>query len=168
MAVTLARLRTQSFIAGSIAIAALLVVGSSVVVAATRSVAIAEFAFAPSSITINVGDRVRWTNSDAVGHTATATNGSFDTGNIDQGQTASVTFTQPGTYQYICTPHPTMTGTIRVRAAGAGATDPPTDTVASGGPIEALSTAGGVASGAAVGLLLLPGAGSAPPTLGLT
>ena len=154
MAVTLARLRTQSFIAGSIAIAALLVVGSSVVVAATRSVAIAEFAFAPSSITINVGDRVRWTNSDAVGHTATATNGSFDTGNIDQGQTASVTFTQPGTYQYICTPHPTMTGTIRVRAAGAGVTDPPTDTVVPITPVDPGAGAVPAILFAAAGLLL--------------
>lgn len=127
------RIRTRSFIAGAVALAALLVLGGAVVVAATRSVAIASFAYSPASITINVGDRVTWTNADAVVHTATATNGSFDTGDIDQGQSATIRFSQPGTYRYICTPHPTMTGTIRVRAVGSGPTDPPTDTVVPGG-----------------------------------
>jgi plastocyanin len=127
---SLTRRRSRAFIGGGVALATALLVGSGVAEAATRAVAISRFAFAPASITINVGDRVTWTNSDAVTHTATATSGAFDTGNIEQGQSASVRFTQPGTYRYICTPHPTMTGTIRVRASGAGPTDPPTDTVA--------------------------------------
>jgi plastocyanin len=129
MAYPFARARRRSFIAGSIALGAMLVVGAGVALAATRSVEIADFAFSPASITINVGDRVTWTNSDAVDHTATASNGSFDTGNIGQGESASVRFTQAGTYRYICTPHPSMTGTIRVRAAsgGGGPTTPPTD-----------------------------------------
>jgi len=107
-------------------------VGGAVAVAATRAVAISGFAFSPSSLTINVGDRVTWTNSDAVAHTATATGGAFDTGDIGQGQSASVRFTTAGTYAYYCTPHPSMTGTIRVRAASGGGTPtiPPTDTVA--------------------------------------
>jgi plastocyanin len=106
-------------------------VGGAVAVAATRAVAISGFAFSPSSLTINVGDRVTWTNSDAVAHTATATGGAFDTGDIGQGQSASVRFTRAGTYAYYCTPHPSMTGTIRVRAASGGGTPtiPPTDTV---------------------------------------
>jgi MYXO-CTERM domain-containing protein len=96
--------------------------------AADRSVRIEDFAFSPRSITVAAGDRVRWTNRDAVEHTATARNGSFDTGLLGQGETGSVRFTIPGTYRYVCTPHPTMTGTIVVRAA-AGARPPDTSTV---------------------------------------
>jgi plastocyanin len=123
--------QTRSFVAAAAALAAMFLVGGAVAVAATRVVAIAGFAFSPSSLTINVGDRVTWTNSDSVAHTATATSGAFDTGDIAEGQSASVRFTKPGTYAYACTPHPSMTGTIRVRAASGGGapTDPPTDTV---------------------------------------
>ena len=127
--------RTRSVVAASLAVAAVILV-SGVAIAATRAVAIADFAFSPRTITITAGDRVRWTNSDAVAHTATATNGSFDTGNLEQGQSATVRFTQPGTYRYICTPHPTMSGTIRVRASSAGPTFPPTDTIQPASPAD--------------------------------
>lgn len=138
MPISLPRPRSRSLVAACIVAAAALVVGATIVLAATRTVAIAGFEFSPASITINVGDRVTWTNSDAVGHTATTTSGAFDTGNIAQGESASVRFTQPGTYRYVCTPHPSMTGTIRVRAAsgGGGPTDPPTDTVAPSIPAD--------------------------------
>jgi plastocyanin len=124
--------RTRSFFAAAAALAAMFLVGGAVAVAATRAVAISGFAFSPATVTINVGDRVTWTNSDAVAHTATATGGAFDTGDIAQGQSASVRFTTAGTYAYYCTPHPSMTGTIRVRAASGGGTPtiPPTDSVA--------------------------------------
>jgi plastocyanin len=129
---TRAHRQTRSFVAAAAALTAMFLVGGAVAVAATRAVAISGFAFSPSSLTINVGDRVTWTNSDAVAHTATATGGAFDTGDIGQGQSASVRFTTAGTYAYYCTPHPSMTGTIRVRAASGGGTPtiPPTDTVA--------------------------------------
>jgi plastocyanin len=124
--------QTRSFVAAAAALAAMFLVGGAVAVAANRAVAISGFAFSPSSLTINVGDRVTWTNADAVAHTATATGGAFDTGDIGQGQSASVRFTKAGTYAYYCTPHPSMTGTIRVRAASGGGTPtvPPTDIVA--------------------------------------
>jgi plastocyanin len=134
--------RTRSFVAAAAAVAAMFLVGGAVAVAATRAVAISGFAFSPSSLTINVGDRITWTNSDSVAHTATATGGAFDTGDIAEGQSASVRFTKAGTYAYYCTPHPSMTGTIRVRAASGGGapTDPPTDTVA---PVVLTSPDGG-------------------------
>ena len=150
---TLARLRSRWFIAGGIAVASIMLVGGAVAVAANRSVAISGFAFAPASLTINVGDRVTWRNSDSVTHTATA--GAFDTGDIDPGTSASVRFTKPGTYRYVCTPHPSMKGTIRVLAAGGGPTDPPTDTLAPGGQVEASSGAGATVLGVAAALLLL-------------
>ena len=87
--------------------------------AATHTVEIADFAFAPATLTITVGDTVTWTNQDAVAHTATSTTGVFDSGDLEQGESYSVTFTAPGTYDYLCTPHPSMTGRVVVVAAAA-------------------------------------------------
>ncbi|MBA4169310.1 MAG: cupredoxin family copper-binding protein [Chloroflexi bacterium] len=87
--------------------------------AATHAVEIADFAFAPATLTITVGDTVTWTNEDAVAHTATSTTGVFDSGDLEQGESYSVTFTAPGTYDYLCTPHPSMTGRVVVAAAAA-------------------------------------------------
>jgi plastocyanin len=95
----------------------------------TQAVTIADFAFSPASLTINVGDTVTWTNQDSATHTATATDGSFDTGNLAQGASGSITFDTAGTFNYICSIHPQMTGTIIVQEAGAEptaeATTPP-------------------------------------------
>jgi plastocyanin len=55
-------------------------------------------------------------NNDTAPHTVTAKDKSFDTGTIDPGKTATFTApTKPGTYDYICTIHPYMKGTLIVR-----------------------------------------------------
>lgn len=79
-----------------------------------HTIQIVDFAFSPATLTIQVGDTVTWTNADAVVHTATAGSGAFDSGDLAQGESYSVTFTAPGTYDYLCTPHPDMTGRIVV------------------------------------------------------
>jgi plastocyanin len=99
------------------------------VLAATRGVDIRDFAFSPRTIEIRVGDTVTWTNRDGVAHTATAQNGSFDTGLLEEGESGSVRFRSAGTYRYVCTPHPDMTGTVVVRSAGTVA--PPNTATAS-------------------------------------
>jgi plastocyanin len=99
------------------------------VLAASRGVAIADFAFSPRTIEIRVGDTVTWTNRDSVAHSATAQNGSFDTGLLSDGASGSVRFTAAGTYRYICTPHPDMTGTVVVRSASTGIVPPNTATI---------------------------------------
>ena len=99
------------------------------VLAATRGVAIQDFAFSPRTVEIRVGDTVRWTNRDSVAHSATAQNGSFDTGLLSDGESGSVRFTAAGTYRYICTPHPDMTGTVMVRSANSGIVPPNTATI---------------------------------------
>ena len=108
--------------------------------AADQSVAISGFSYSPASVTVNVGDTVTWTNSGAQAHTATADDGSWDTGNIAGGGTDAVTFATAGTFPYHCDIHPQMTGTVTVQAAaattapvgGAGARTPPTDTAPAG------------------------------------
>ena len=98
---------------------------------ATHAVAIADFAFSPATLTIATGDTVTWTNDDPAVHTATSTTGAFDSGDLVQGASFSVTFDTPGTYDYLCTPHPTMTGQIVVLAAAPAPTVAPSP----GGPI---------------------------------
>jgi plastocyanin len=111
---------------GGAALVAAIAAGS--VLAATTDVGIAGFSFSPKSVTINVGDTVTWDNSDAQHHTATADDGSFDTGPISSGTPKSVKFSTAGTFAYHCSIHPTMTATLVVKAA-AGGTPPATDTV---------------------------------------
>ncbi len=77
---------------------------------------IADFSFTPASITIHVGDTVTWTNHGPSAHTATANNGSFNTGVLQKGQSASHTFNTAGTFSYICSIHPFMHGTVVVLA----------------------------------------------------
>ena len=98
--------------------------------AASASVTIRDFAFAPATVTVNEGDTVTWTNADSTIHTATAEDGSFDTGSLRKGESGSATFTSAGTISYICTPHPYMKGTVVVQAASAGSDD---DTGSTGG-----------------------------------
>jgi plastocyanin len=78
-----------------------------------------DFAFTPAEITIRAGTTVTWVNKDSVQHSATAENGSFDTGLFSPGERASVTFDQPGAYAYHCILHGDvggqgMSGTISV------------------------------------------------------
>ncbi|MEL6608820.1 MAG: cupredoxin family copper-binding protein [Pseudomonadota bacterium] len=81
---------------------------------ANHVVEIKGFAFAPGDLTIQAGDKVAFVNADRAPHTATADNGSFDTGRLGQGQEAVLTFTQPGVYTYFCAVHPAMKATITV------------------------------------------------------
>jgi plastocyanin len=75
--------------------------------------------YTPTSTTVPVGTTLTWTNSGAFPHDAASTDGSWKTPLLDPGASGSVTFSTPGTYAYICTPHPWMQATIVVTAAAA-------------------------------------------------
>jgi LPXTG-motif cell wall-anchored protein len=115
--------------------------------AANGSVTIVDFEFQPGSVTIDQGDTVTWTNNGPTAHSATAPDGSFDTGIFPAGQSRSHTFEQAGTFSYICTPHPNMHGTIVVRASQSGGGDTP-DSSAGGGGDSGGSSGGGSGTGA--------------------
>jgi plastocyanin len=71
--------------------------------------------FSPSNFTTKVGSTVTWFNGDGSTHTITSKSSNLlDSGNIAAGDTFHFTFSHPGTYQYYCTIHPWMTGTIVV------------------------------------------------------
>lgn len=83
--------------------------------ASTDLVAIADFAFDPETVTVDAGTKLTWTNDDEAPHTATADDGSFDTGTLKLDDTGAVALDQPGTYTYYCRFHPFMKGTVEVR-----------------------------------------------------
>jgi plastocyanin len=85
--------------------------------AGAGSVTIKDFSYAPKSVAVNVGDTVTWSNQGPTDHTATAKDGSFDTGLLKKGQSGSHTFTKAGTFSYFCTIHPFMKATVVVAAA---------------------------------------------------
>ena len=84
--------------------------------AATDTVTISNFMFAPMTASVAPGATVTVVNKDAVTHTLSATGGQFDTGDIGPDQTKTFTApTKPGSYHYICNIHQYMMGTIKVR-----------------------------------------------------
>jgi plastocyanin len=137
------------------------------VAAASGSVAIADFSFAPATITINQGDTVTWTNNGPTPHSATADDGSFDTGIFPAGQSRTHTFNEAGSFSYFCTPHPNMRGTVVVQASQSGGDTPSSsDDTGGTGATDAAGAAGAEAdggpalpnSGADAGALLILGA----------
>ena len=82
-----------------------------------HSINIQNMAFSPSTITISAGDIIIWTNLDNMGHTVTEDSSTplFNSGNIGNSQTYTLTGLGVGTYTYHCQPHPSMTGTIIVQ-----------------------------------------------------
>jgi LPXTG-motif cell wall-anchored protein len=87
--------------------------------AAPGSVTIRDFSYGPATVTVNAGDSVTWVNNGPTKHSATAQDGSFDTGLLAKGASASHTFTKAGTFAYVCSIHPFMHGTVKVVAAAA-------------------------------------------------
>jgi plastocyanin len=95
---------------------------------------ISDFQFAPATITVHVGDTITWTNDGPSPHSATAYNGSFDTGTLEKGQSGSHTFTQAGTFTYYCRIHPFMHGTVVVVGSTSSGTPPGTTTTSATTP----------------------------------
>src|SRR3989344_108570 len=89
---------------------------------------ISNYEFSPQTITINQGDIVVWMNSDSVVHTVISNPaGMFFSANIAPGASYSYQFNTPGTFNYRCTIHPGMTGTVIVLPSNnpPPATNPP-------------------------------------------
>ena len=82
--------------------------------AAGPNVRIVDFAFQPAALSVKAGTKVTWQNAGDASHTATSDNGAFDTDRIDEGASASFTFTTAGSFPYHCDFHPNMKGTITV------------------------------------------------------
>lgn len=80
------------------------------------TITIKNFAFTPMDLTVTPGTKITVRNDDTATHTLTASNKSFDTGDIAPGATATITApTKPGEYAYLCDIHQFMQGTLTVK-----------------------------------------------------
>jgi sugar lactone lactonase YvrE len=77
---------------------------STTLVPADVEIAMLNFDYAPETVTVSVGDTVRWTNPSNLQHTATSP-GVFDSFFNDTATTEIYTFDKPGTFEYFCTIH---------------------------------------------------------------
>ncbi len=102
------------------------VVGFAGPVVRGNAVKMADYSYGPARITVTAGTKVTFTNNGSQPHNASSSDGGgWDTGLLAKGETATVTFNKPGTYNFICTPHPSMIGQVIVtgqQVANASAT----------------------------------------------
>jgi plastocyanin len=79
------------------------------------AVEIQGFAFGPETLNVAVGDTVTWTNQDSAEHTVKGDDDiPTQSKPLAQGETYEFTFPEAGTYDYKCTIHDSMQGTIVV------------------------------------------------------
>lgn len=83
--------------------------------AANHAVAIKGFKFSPANINVAVGDTITFTNEDGAPHTATALDGSFDTGRLNKGQAKKVSISKAGSIDYKCNFHGAMKGKVAAK-----------------------------------------------------
>lgn len=80
----------------------------------SESVTIQNFAFAPGNLEVPAGAQITFTNRDAAPHSATAKDGSWDTGVLSKGESKTLVFATAGDYTYYCRVHPSMVARLRV------------------------------------------------------
>lgn len=83
--------------------------------AGVHDVGIRNFVYHPASLSIRVGETVRWTNFDPAPHDAIPYTGSWKTPLLKVNESASQIFSAPGIYPYYCSVHPAMRGTVEVK-----------------------------------------------------
>ena len=81
---------------------------------AEMTVMIDNFTFNPPRLTITAGTTVTWDNEDDIPHTVASSTRVFRSKALDTSDKFSFTFATPGVYEYFCSLHPHMTGTIVV------------------------------------------------------
>lgn len=78
-------------------------------------VVIKGFMFEPRTLTARVGATITWINQDEEPHTVRSDAGLFASSALDTGERFRFRFDQPGTYHFVCSIHPKMTGTIVIQ-----------------------------------------------------
>ena len=80
-----------------------------------NKIEIKDFMFNPPTITVKSGEKITWINRDEEPHTVVSVGKKFQKSSaLDTDQEYSITAGAPGTYEYFCSVHPKMTGTIVV------------------------------------------------------
>jgi plastocyanin len=78
--------------------------------AGKAEVRIDNFSFSPATLTVKAGTHITWTNGDEIPHTVVSDDHSFKSKVLGSGEKFTFTAGKPGTYSYICSIHPNMTG----------------------------------------------------------
>jgi plastocyanin len=106
----------KRLLAASAAVAVVAVVFAIPALAATRSVTVGDNFFRAKSLTVRKGTTVTWTWRGKVKHNVTVRQGpvKFKSGTKARG-TYSKRLTKAGTYRIVCTIHPGMAMTLKVR-----------------------------------------------------
>ncbi|HUP18127.1 MAG TPA: cupredoxin domain-containing protein [Acidimicrobiia bacterium] len=129
--------------------------GSTTATSQDGVVQVADMAFTPASVSITAGSTVTWTNNDTVPHIVSfGDQGPQSSEVIDPGGTFSATFEEAGSFAYLCTLHPGMSGVVEVVDVEAAAGANPPATGSDGTAATAVDAAAG-ADG-----VELPGAGT--------
>ena len=76
--------------------------------------------FSPGSLTVTTGSKIIWTNDDNTVHTVTATDGSFNSGDIAVGSSYTKTFSSAGTFNYHDDHNTNMTGVLIITGSAGG------------------------------------------------
>ncbi len=129
---------------------------------AEARVAVQDFAFAPAIVTITAGTSVVWeVRDDPEQHTVTPVEaGSFaGSGQLFAGDDYALRFTDPGSYDYVCSLHPFMTGTVIVEAVAT--------TALTAAPVASVASIGSVGSAAPGPSLTEPIDGGSGTTAGV-
>lgn len=79
-----------------------------------EAVVIDNMTFSPGTLSVSVGTTVTWINNDDVDHTTTSSDGEWNSGILEPGESFSHSFNETGNFDYICTLHPDMTGQVAV------------------------------------------------------
>jgi plastocyanin len=89
--------------------------GTTTTIEGDFTIGIENFAFTAPSVSIPVGQTLTWKNlTEGTVHTTTSSDGVWNSGRIEGGETFSFTFDKPGTFTYFCATHREMTGTVVV------------------------------------------------------
>lgn len=90
----------------------------------TVTVTIKDLRFDPAVVTIRPGAKIRWINRDTTAHTSTSADfsaeatsnppGSWNSPVLDVGKSWTRTFDTAGTFDYACSIHPYIKGTVKV------------------------------------------------------
>lgn len=112
-------MQRRIFLRGMAVAGAAAMTGAPIVQAATgarvKRVEVSEFVFSPTRIQVGPGDRIIWTNRDIVPHTATATDQSWDTGEIGPNESVEITVRAAMSEAYFCRFHPSMKAQLQLR-----------------------------------------------------
>lgn len=78
-----------------------------------HTIVVDDMAYSPAAVTVPAGTTVTWAFEDGMGHDIVGDG--FESDMLTDA-TFSHTFTEPGTYEYLCSLHPNMTGKVKVTA----------------------------------------------------